>query len=84
MADNRSQAMLELQQIHMVLEDLTLFLDTHPTDATALKYHAHYQELYEQLVDNFTRQYGPITADRVEPSNSWTWVETPWPWEGEM
>ena len=84
MASNRTQAMREVQGVHLVLEELILFLDTHPTDATALKYYNYYKQLNSQLIEQYTVQFGPITADDVDVNNSWTWVETPWPWEGEM
>ena len=84
MANNRSQAMLEIQQVHLVLEDIILFLDTHPTDATALNYYDHFKQLNDQLMEEYTMQFGPITADNVNVTNSWAWVETPWPWEGEI
>ena len=85
MADNdKSKLFAELQQVGFVLKDLNLYLDTHPNDAMALKYQRHYQALHKQLLEQYTTQYGPITANNVNTQNTWTWVEGPWPWEGEM
>lgn len=84
MPDNKSRLFAELQQVSFVLMDLNLYLDTHPTDASALRYYKHYQQLREQLLEQYTMEYGPITAGNVNIKNTWTWVEGPWPWEGEM
>lgn len=73
--------MRRLQVQGFVLMDTGLYLDTHPNDKKALDYHNRYSGMYQQTKTEYERRFGPITMG-VNDGNSWTWVETPWPWEG--
>ncbi len=64
-----------------VLDDLRLFLDTHPNDQNALCYWKKYEKVRNDAVEEYTRCYGPISAYNVDVDNCWTWIEEPWPWE---
>lgn len=63
MADNKTKLFNELQQVTFVLVDLNLYLDTHPTDASALRYYKHYQALRQQLLEQYTMEYGPLQQE---------------------
>ncbi len=65
-----------------VLDELRLFLDTHPTDRAALDYWDRMSQVRNEAVYEYTKCYGPIESYRVENDNKWSWVEDPWPWEG--
>lgn len=65
-----------------VLDDLRLFLDTHPTDRAALDYWEKMEKVRNEAVHEYTKCYGPIEWYRVDSDNKWAWVEAPWPWEG--
>ncbi len=64
-----------------VLDDLRLFLDTHPNDQKALDCWEKYNKIRKDAVEEYTKCYGPISAYDVDVDNYWTWVEEPWPWE---
>jgi len=81
--NNRAKLMKQLQTAHFAVEDITLYLDTHPNDANALAYYEQAKRYCIQVQKEYTAQYGPITADAVTVTNSWTWVNNPWPWERE-
>ncbi len=52
-----------LQWINMVsfaVNDITLYLDTHPDDEEALNYLKHYKELRKQGLRAYADQYGPL------------------------
>lgn len=49
----------------------------------ALDYYHHYQDIYKQALKEYQECYGPINQKDVTQDNYWTWVQTPWPWEGE-
>lgn len=66
------------------LDDIKLFLDTHPDNKSALEYYQKYRHLAEQTTRNYVNQYGPLTAQQVEGTGRWTWIDTPWPWEGTV
>lgn len=72
-----------IQETSFAIDDIVLYLDTHPTDQDALEYYKKYRDLHHQAVYEYTEKYGPITADNVSVDNKWTWTECPWPWEME-
>jgi spore coat protein JB len=65
-----------------VLDDLRIFLDTHPTDSAALGYWHEVEKVRNEAVKEYTRCYGPISMYDVDVENKWTWGDEPWPWEG--
>ncbi len=65
------------------VDDIKLFLDTHPCDRAALEYYEKYRDLKRQLEQEYTAQCGPLRADAVQVSDRWTWAGSPWPWEWE-
>lgn len=76
------QLMQFISEVGFAIVDITLYLDTHPCDKDALKYYQKYRDLRAQAVAEYTRLYGPLTADQVETDCYWTWIEGPWPWKG--
>ena len=74
-----------LQQIRccdFAINELALYLDTHPTDDKALCLHRKYCREVKDLKDKYQKVYGPLTINF--PCNKWRWLEEPWPWEGGM
>ena len=69
---------LEFSAVNFALDDLRLFLDTHPEDTAAL---AQYQELLAErtkLADQLCAQTGMVTW--YCPAEDWNWVKIPFPW----
>ena len=62
--------------------ELTLYLDTHPSDKRAL--HKRHELIAERrsAVAAYEEKFGPytVTADKVT-GDCWSWVNDPWPWE---
>ena len=74
-----------LQQIRcyeFAINELALYLDTHPEDEKALCLHRKYAREAKDLKDKYQKVYGPLTINY--PCNKWRWIEEPWPWEGGM
>jgi spore coat protein JB len=71
-----------IYETSFALDDCRLFLDTHPYDKEALEYYETYRELRQQAVDEYVECYGPLSWYDKEPSDVWTWIDEPWPWEG--
>lgn len=74
-----------LQQIRcydFAINELALYLDTHPDDDKALCLHRKYAREARDLKDKYQKVYGPLTINY--PCNKWRWLEEPWPWEGGM
>ncbi len=81
---NEKQMMLKkIQAADFALDDINLFLDTHPTDKGALECFAKYQKIYQSLVKEYEEKFGALTSERVDTNKGWTWIDNPWPWEME-
>lgn len=74
-------ALKQLMAYDFLQLELHLFLDTHPHDQRALKEFRSANEKAKALREKYEKTYGPITASAVDSDASWTWIETPWPWE---
>ena len=79
---DRSQMLWKMTAEQFVTFDVQLYLDTHPTDRTALQMFMNYQRSYAKCKAEFETMYGPITADSAA-ADTWKWVQNPWPWEKE-
>lgn len=68
-----------LQQIRcydFAINELALYLDTHPEDDKALCLHRKYAREAKDLKDKYQKVYGPLTINF--PCNKWRWLEEPW------
>ena len=79
----REKYLRRLSEVSFAINEVTLFLDTHPTDKMALDYYHRYKQLRQKVLDEYTEKFGPMTADDVRSTSEWTWVTTAWPWEME-
>mgnify|MGYP000543313533 FL=1 len=78
---NRKEELLSEIQCHeFAINELALYLDTHPEDQRALCLHRKYCNELKPMKDMYQRVYGPLTINY--PCNKWRWLEEPWPWEG--
>jgi spore coat protein JB len=73
--------LLTIQMYDFYLNDIKLFLDTHPGDATALAYYKQYESLRDKALAEYTQKWGPITANDSVDTSKFSWVDDPWPWE---
>ena len=64
------------------VDDVKLFLDTHPENKEALAYFQQYNSIRTQALKDFARLYGPLTLDSITTcSDYWKWIEEPYPWQ---
>lgn len=75
-----NDAMKNVMESMFAVNDITLYLDTHPQDRNALALHREYVKQYEQAKKYYEENYGPLSM--YAPMNKWTWVCDKWPWEG--
>ena len=83
MDKNRANLLNKISKAGFVLNELSLFLDTHQTDVHALRYYDIYYKKHEEFVKEYERLYGPLTRKMTSPDR-WTWCDGPWPWENEF
>ncbi len=71
-----------IYQASFAMDDVTLFLDTHPCDRNALNYYHYVVNLRKEAMKAYQCQCGPLMIDSVESGNNWNWIDDKWPWEG--
>lgn len=79
---NREELMKQLMAYKFAINDMSLFLNTHPEDERALRYHNEYVCEFNKIKDEYEREFGPITFETE--MDSWKWVTDRWPWEAEV
>ena len=80
--DNISENELleQIQALMFTVNDLSLYLDTHPCDMRAINAHKQYSKQLEILKNRYIAECGPLTI--YNPTNTWEqWINSPWPWE---
>lgn len=76
--------MQRIDEASFAMDDVVLYLDTHPTDLNALSYYNYVTELRKEAVDTYEAQFGPLSPQAVQSTENWTWMTETWPWEGEV
>ena len=71
----------ELQALGFGVQELALYLDTHPEDMEALELYRSYQKLYAEALEMFERKHGPLNHHVPTDCDRYTWLDDPWPWE---
>ncbi len=74
--------LFELQKTDFALVELTLYLDTHPTDMQAVQQFNQLSQIRRQIAHDFELKYGPLLQFGHSFSRfPWQWNDTPWPWQ---
>ena len=77
----KESLMKQINESSFAMDDVTLFLDTHPNDPAAMQYYRNAASIRKNAMDAYERQFGPLMIDEVSGS-CWDWVTEKWPWEG--
>lgn len=64
------------------IQEYRLFLDTHPDCRETIAKIKECEEKLNPLVAEYENKYGPLRKSN-DNQMKWTWVNDPWPWEGE-
>ena len=79
---NRRELFEYINQVSFAVDDVKLFLDTHPENQKALEYFQKYKEKRIEALKEYAEVYCPLTVDTVsENSDCWKWINEPWPWQ---
>ncbi len=81
----RGQLLQEINETSFAVDDILLYLDTHPCDQEALAFYKENVTKRRKLMSEYARNYGPLTIDDAAEScgDTWKWMEQPFPWEKE-
>lgn len=80
---SHQELMKAINEVSFAINDMQLYLDTHPTDQHALEDIRMLIDKRKKYQEIHTRYYGPLTMDTAMDncSDSWAWILQPWPWE---
>lgn len=78
---DRKKLLKEVMEYDFTLQELILFLDTHPNDCAALDMYHDIQSKSEQAKARYEQYFGPLCSAKVQDKDRWTWIAGPWPWE---
>jgi spore coat protein JB len=80
--ENYRKELEELQKVDFALVELTLYLDTHPTDMQAVQQFNQLAQRRQQLANEFEMKFGPLLQFGHSYSRfPWQWIDSPWPWQ---
>ena len=70
---SQSQLIEYINQVSFAVNDITLFLDSHPKNQKALAYFHEHSERRNEALKEYARRFGPLTIDTANDaaSNSW-------------
>ncbi len=77
--ENRDSLLRKIMEYKFYINDLALYLDTHPNDQKALALHNEYVPKLDEVTKKFEKMYGPLTIETV--MESWEWAQDLWPWQ---
>ena len=70
----------EVMALCFAAHELQLYLDTHPGDTEAFALLKSVLGLAEEAKRRYVAKYGPLNPDDLQCSESFDWLEDPWPW----
>jgi spore coat protein JB len=79
----KDKLLKKIQEEDFSLYETALYLDTHPSDTSALEFYSKRRETTEKLKHEYQQKYGPLTIYGNEDCHHWNWINKPWPWEKE-
>lgn len=77
-----------IYEMDFVIYELVLFLDSHPTNRKAMELMKEYRRKRSELIAEYEKRFGEyiVTIDDVPvtETESWKWLQGPWPWENDF
>ena len=70
----------ELMALGFVVDEMRLYMDTHPNDAEAFASLKDMIAMAREAHKRYVKKYGPVSFDDVALSDTYTWIDNPWPW----
>ena len=80
MENNPKQLIEQIRSLYFAVNDISLYLDTHPCDMRALEAHKEFSSKLEELKKIYETKFNSLSI--YSPTNNWEqWINTKWPWE---
>lgn len=74
-------ALAELMALDFAIDELGLFLTTHPDDQEVLDLYWTYIRLGQEGRAKYQKLYGPLLQTDITAGNGYQWLKDPWPWD---
>ena len=65
---NRRQLLNHINEVSFAVDEVKLYLDTHPCDTEALEYFREMSSHRNQALKEYAASYGPLTIDTASDS----------------
>lgn len=75
-----NEALLELMVLDFAIDELGLYLTTHPNDQQALELYWSYIRLGREGRAKYEESHGPLLQTDIT-EGSFRWLDDPWPWD---
>ncbi len=80
---SREELLQKVMEYKFAVNDMALYLDTHPCNEQALKCHNEFVSKFKKAKEEYEEKYGPLCIETEV--DSWEkWVYDKWPWEREV
>lgn len=74
-------ALAELMALDFAIDELGLYLTTHPKDQEVLNLYWSYIKLAQEGRITYRKMYGPLLQTDITEENGFIWLNDPWPWD---
>ena len=78
--NERDSLLGQIQMYKFACIELNLYLDVYPNDVRALQLLREYVKEEKELCKEYEKMFGPLTLGGVN-GKTFSWLESPWPWE---
>ncbi len=79
----QNRMLREISVLSFTIVELTLFLDTHPSNQEAMRHFDYYNRLKNEKCEEYSKMFGPLSINHAKGrTQEFQWTMQPWPWEG--
>jgi hypothetical protein len=78
--NEQAEMLTKVDAYSFALNDINLYLDTHPNDQKMINLFKQYSEDVKTVTREYESKYGPLYASSSE-GYPWDWNNMPWPWD---
>ncbi len=74
-------ALAELMALDFAVDELALYLATHPDDKEVLELYWNYIQLAKEGRKKYVQMHGPLQITDRPDDGGFSWLDDPWPWD---
>ena len=79
--NEQAELLTYLDMFEFACIDLALYLDIYPNDLEMLNIYNQINNEKVNVLSKYEESFGAITQNSKYLNNSWSWDNSPWPWE---